>query len=160
MHGIYITVIFILAIALIFKSSNGGNGSHIEDIDEDEEPAQILKDASVKIIKNTHTNPTSTVVVPTSPSSSSSSSSTSNDQQSSSDNETDDTNTAQDEDTEEELLPITGQLSFFIDKITKEEKGEDWGKVVEIKFTIVNQKPTSFYPKVLIYLGMIMMKLI
>jgi len=146
MHGIYITVIVILAIALIFKSSNGNNGLPENSHEEEKKEETILRDPSVTIITNTNPKPTSTITVPRS------SSSTSNNQQSSSNTQTTTPNTtATTQPASDPLLPITGQISFFIDEITKEVKGEDWGKVTEIKFTITNQKPKSFYPKVLIY---------
>jgi hypothetical protein len=146
-HGIYITVIIILAIALVFRSSNG-NDHYIEDEsnEEVENTATMLKDASVTIIKNTNPKPSSTITVPNSNGGQSSNEQT---------NEEEEEPPEPEEEPpveESELLPITGQISFFIDKITKEEKGEDWGKVTKIEFTIINQKPKSFYPKVLIYL--------
>jgi len=151
MHGIYITVIIILAVALIFKSSNGNN-MITEDIEEDKEDiSQSLKNASVTIIKNINPKPSSTITIP-----STNSSSSSNNQQSSSNSQTTNTTTEpepeEQDEPEEDLLPITGQIGFSIDKITKEIKGEDWAKVTNIKFTIINQKSKSFYPKVLIYL--------
>lgn len=147
MHGIYITVIVILAIALIFKSSNGGTNGLPENSAEEEKEntEQMLKDASVTIIKNTNPKPASTTV--TIPKKSSNKSSNTQTTTIPIENTTQNTT----EEPQEELLPITGQIGFFIDKLTTEIKGEDWGKVVKIKFTITNQKPKSFYPKVLVY---------
>jgi hypothetical protein len=148
-HGIYITVIVILAVALIFKSSDGSDFNdekHIENSEpeEEEDTVQMLKNASVTIIKNT--NPKSSSVTP--PQTTNSNTQTTPPSQT---NDTEQNETEEEEEPEEELLPITGQVELTIDKVTTEVKGEDWAKIVKIEFTIKNQK-IPFYPKILAYL--------
>ncbi|MBW2965504.1 hypothetical protein KY342_00200 [Candidatus Woesearchaeota archaeon] len=150
-HGIYITVIVILAIALIFKSSDSCSPSLDETEDkeieekEDDTTIQMVKNASITIIKNT--NPKSSSV--TIPTTTTSTTTTPSSQTNTSQNET--TTEEDEEEPEEGLLLITGQVEIDIDRITTEKKGENWAKVVKIKYTIKNQK-TNFYPRILVYL--------
>jgi len=155
-HGIYIIVIIILAVALIFKSSDGCDldQNHIEDVveEENEDPIQMLKNASVTIIKNTNPKSSSVTLLQTTVTNSNTQTTTSSQIDQTNNNDTDQNETEEEiEEEPEELLPITGQVELTIDKVTTEVKGEDWAKIVKIKFTIKNQK-MPFYPKILAYL--------
>jgi len=58
--------------------------------------------------------------------------------------------TMENEVTDQTTKPLSGKITFTIDKITSEVKGEDWAKVTKIKYTIDNQKQ-DFFPKLLVY---------
>ncbi len=75
---------------------------------------------------------------------------------SSSENQTASKNNNNTEQKKDELLPITGEIIFTIDKINIDPKEniEDYSKITSVKFTIKNQDEDLDDPKIIGYLTM------
>lgn len=58
--------------------------------------------------------------------------------------------------TEEDLLPITGEIDLIVNKINIDSKPEieDYAKITSVKFTILNQDDDDFMPTIKAYLTM------